>query len=529
MRKILFSILLSAKVIATSAQQPVIISASGGTNNTSSSVKDNSYLGNGYNLQANVLVPFLSSDNGKFSVGILAGSMYSTAKNLVPASDKLKADYKLYNGSFDINSVQNNGTTSSGFTAYLGVQADFSLGAFMLSPSVSGGYSSLKQGGFTESAGIMINGASQTITLADLRETEHKGFVMIPQLKIGYAITNTFSLYTSAGFNVGPKVDIEQRKLVPAEGFNSNNTYEPIQLSKGQMSETPTISCSYQTLMLNVGVSLSLGRKIKSLPKIPSRLSMTPTTAKQVPNTNAGEAESQATPAATVNPMYDDKGKATTNPIYESKRLIAGIILKGGKTPDGDLIIVTSDDNGGFMLTGLEKGIYKFALEVPDHPQGKSISEKGIKRQESTEIQRTYTGGRKNESQSKSISEKGLKRQESTEIERTYTAGRKNDVQSKSISEKGIKRSEISEMAYPGQPIKGVIVKGGKNPGGNMTNLTIDKDGTIQFEVLEAGDYKFLIEAGEGTNNTGSKEKKEKAKVVEKATSGLKDVVRTQV
>jgi len=49
----------------------------------------------------------------------------------------------------------------------------------------------------------------------------------------------------------------------------------------------------------------------------------------------------------------------------------------------------------------------------------------------------------------------------------------------------------------PGTPIGGVIVKGGKNPGGNMLVLTPGRDGIIQFEVLEAGNYKFIIQTPE--------------------------------
>ena len=53
--------------------------------------------------------------------------------------------------------------------------------------------------------------------------------------------------------------------------------------------------------------------------------------------------------------------------------------------------------------------------------------------------------------------------------------------------------------ARPGGPIGGIIVKGGKNPGGAMTDLIVDDDGTIRFEVLEAGDYRFTFNKPEET------------------------------
>lgn len=506
MKKVLLSILLSATVLTTFAQQSVTISASGGFTNTPSSIKDKSYMGNGYNVQANVWVPLLNTDNDKFTLGVLIGGIYSSTKNLTPSIDKLKTAYKLYNGNLDINTVQNGSSTNSGITGYLGVQANFSLGLFTLSPSVNGGYVSLKQNGFTQRATVLSNGSSQTITLSDLPETSSKGFVAIPQLKISYPLTEGLSIYTSAGFNMGPNVDTKQRKLEPTGGFSSNNTYEPAQLSSGKMIEMPPVSTNYQSIMLNVGLSWSLGRKLKNTSKMHSRLSMTPTTARQTSNRTFGEKVSQGLQTAaskTDNPLYNDKDTETINPLPNQNMArpgqpIKGVIVKGGKNPGGNMIMVTSDESGNFELNGLEKGFYRFALELPDNLQGKSIDQKGVKREEV----RTYTGGRKNEPQEKGIGTiKEVKHQPGA-VSSSYAA------------------------MVAGQPIKGVTVKGGKNPSGNITNLTIHEDGTIQFEVLKKGDYKFMIETGEEPSNKATKEK---AKGSGTVRSGLKDVVKTQV
>ncbi|MNR36473.1 hypothetical protein D3C85_1543950 [compost metagenome] len=79
-------------------------------------------------------------------------------------------------------------------------------------------------------------------------------------------------------------------------------------------------------------------------------------------------------------------------------------------------------------------------------------------------------------------------------------------------------------MAKPGNPIGGIIVKGGKNPGGNYINLTINDKGQVSFEVLETNDYKLIIQTPEAPNTEAKKKK-----VVEKATSGLKDTLKTNV
>lgn len=470
MRKLLSLLLLLATVVTAFAQQPVTISASGGINNTTSSVKDKGYLGNGYNIQANVFIPFLSKNDGKFALGVLAGGGYFTAKNLIYSTDNLKAQYKLYSGSLDIN---NNGkTTNSGFTTYLGIQADFAFGPLVLSPSVSGGYFHLKQNGFEQTSDIQSNGTKQTVTLSQLQETKRTGFVTVPQLKIGYPLTSSFSIYASAGMNICPKMNITQRRLEPNGGFNNNNTYEPAQLSAGKMIEVPTVSTSYRAMMLNLGVSWSLGRKLKKMPTMPSRLSMTPTTTRQTQNNTFGEKVANGMAAKTNNPLYEDKGTQTTSPIHQYAKPgqpIKGVIVKGGKKPGGNLITTRTNNNGRFELNSLTPGLYTFSLDLSDVPQGKSISEKGLKRSDAQE----------------------------------------------------------AAIARPGNPIGGIIVKGGKNPGGGMTNLSVDQDGSIQFEVLEAGDYKFIIQAPENPNESNPKNKG--GKVVEKATSGLKDVVKTQV
>jgi len=45
-----------------------------------------------------------------------------------------------------------------------------------------------------------------------------------------------------------------------------------------------------------------------------------------------------------------------------------------------------------------------------------------------------------------------------------------------------------------GGPIGGIIVKGGKNPGGQMRTMTTDENGMFEFTGLEAGSYTFTVE-----------------------------------
>lgn len=437
-KKVLTSLLL-ATATATLAQHPIVVSLGGGLSKTSSGIKKNAYAGNGFNIQGNVFIPF--DIESPVCLGIIAGGTYYTSKSLVPDAGNTQSAYKLYNGSLTVVNQQNGSSANNGFIASAGLQAAFILGRFTLSPSISGGYFSLKQDGYTQQASVQ----SKPVTLTELRETKNNGFICIPQIRISYPITYQLSIYASSAFLIGPKITTEQHQLVPAGGLNDQHTYEPQQISTGTMQSQKT-QTNYRALNVNAGLSWNFGgswRRIKE---------------------KGGNAAKQS------NPVYQGSGTSKENPLYGSSAMarpgspIGGIVVKGGKNPGGNMLIVSSNDNGEFELNGLEKGEYQFVLSAPEAPQGKSINEKGVK------------------------------------------------------------RVDASEMAKPGNPIGGIIVKGGKNPGGSMTNLTVDKNGNIRFEVLEAGNYKFMAETPDNTN-----QQKTKKKTVEKATSGLKDTLKTNV
>ncbi|SDC98011.1 carboxypeptidase-like regulatory domain-containing protein [Niabella drilacis] len=73
----------------------------------------------------------------------------------------------------------------------------------------------------------------------------------------------------------------------------------------------------------------------------------------------------------------------------------------------------------------------------------------------------------------------------------------------------------------------GVVVQGGKNSGEAMTGLTVGENGEIQFEVLEAGDYRFIIQAADETRQ--GKPGLKQGNITEKTGSGLKDTLKTNV
>ena len=57
----------------------------------------------------------------------------------------------------------------------------------------------------------------------------------------------------------------------------------------------------------------------------------------------------------------------------------------------------------------------------------------------------------------------------------------------------------------PGQPIGGIIVKGGRNPGGEMLTMTTDENGEFLLSATEPGNYLFRI-SNTPTNEKGIQE-----------------------
>jgi hypothetical protein len=233
---------------------------------------------------------------------------------------------------------------------------------------------------------------------------------------------------------------------------------------------------------------------------MPGRLSMTPTTTRQTQGKTFGEKVAQGMAAnngdnplyqgnaasgenpmyeankiSSNNPLYEGNTTSGVNPVYDPNKLampgspIGGIVVKGGKNPGGNHITLLSDNNGEVLLNNLEAGTYLFRLSAPELPAEKSINEKGVK------------------------------------------------------------RSEDAAMARPGNPIGGIIVKGGRNPGGNFILLTVNNDGKIGFEVLEAGNYKLIITTPDANQPATENADRSKEKIKERPASGLKDTLKTNV
>ncbi|MNJ87329.1 Cna protein B-type domain protein [compost metagenome] len=423
------------------------LSVSGGINNPGSSIKTKTNLVKGYTLGANVYVPLFEKEgNGNlaghtehfFTIGLNAGGEYFAG-----TGDYNLAELPSYNISGqsvgpDIR-VNNDGNKQNGFRAEAGVQANFSFGKVTLSPVLNAAYMSLKQNAISVVQDGTVNGVSYSKEIYAQQAAKTTGITFIPKLRIAF-FPGKIGLYVEGNYTSGPEI-ISQTELFKPQGkANDMGFYSQDQMAMGS-SKAISQSVKYNAFGLNFGISVPLGKSVSN-----RRLK-----GKVIKTGDNG--------VNLVNPVFEQGGNSAENPMQEPSALakpgnpIGGIIVKGGKNPGPRDMIAVTNENGEVTLTLTAIGEYTLQLTTPETP-GKSISEKGLSGTPSENHKR-----------------KG----------RTYTGGRKNEI------------SAENRMARPGQPIKGVIVKGGKNPGGNSINLITNENGELTFTVQEPGEYKLQI------------------------------------
>ncbi|MBO9634264.1 MAG: hypothetical protein J7578_14205 [Chitinophagaceae bacterium] len=454
-----FLLLTSPSLLAQ--EKNIRLSLSSGVSNSSSKGKDNT-IGNGLNFQADAFIPVYNCGSANnIELGFTVGGNLTRSKNLFPNNGDAAAKYNLYNTPVTFDSKLGKKYSNS-FSILVGLQSQFGFGNFYLAPSINSGYMNMELEGFTQTGSANINGGQQEKDLVKRDKQTVQGILLKPQLKMGYCLTRNVSFFASAAMVTGPKIENTNWYIMPKGGFNENNTYEISQLASGTWTSTPQAS-SYNFTEFNIGVSFSLGKKSKT--KRPGGAASASYAAPYVvaqPGEGTGNEPGKDQPSAksiSEKGVKRNEGSAMARPGNP----IGGIIVKGGKNPGGNLLNLVSDEKGQISFEVKEAGNYLFQLTMPEQPAGKSISQKGVK------------------------------------------------------------RTEGSNLARPGTPIGGIVVKGGKNPGGNLINVISNSNGEIMLNDLEAGSYLLILQTPE-TNN-----KKDKKTEKGNATPGMKDNIKTNV
>ncbi|MGN6421431.1 MAG: hypothetical protein ACTHMC_28210 [Pseudobacter sp.] len=462
-----FYTLLISSASAMAQDKRIQVSLGSGITGASSAQKNNQ-TGNGYNFQADVFVPFYANRNG-IILGLTASGNYSRLKNNAPDNGDAASKYKVYNTDISINS-QTSKSMSNSISGLLGLQAQFNFGNFHLSPAISAGYLNFAKEGFVQNGFVSVNGQQHQKVLVSREREVFEGLVLSPQLRAGYKLTSSFSLFASAAINRGQELDHTTSYLQPEGGMKENNTYEISQLANGSYTNSQQ-TIRYNTTDFNIGLTFSLGRnkKTKKEPvKQPGAASASYAATGKLVQSETGEGAAPE-PGQAARKSISSKGvKRSEGPaLARPGQPIGGIVVKGGKNPGGNIFNLISDTDGKISFDIQESGSYILRLNTPEQPAGKSINEKGVKRNENA-------------------------------------------------------------IAKPGNPIGGIIVKGGKNPGGSFISVISNSNGEVLLSNLEPGNYQFILQQPETPaepNKKGRKEKKEKGS----SAPGLKDVIKTQV
>lgn len=495
-------------------QQKILVSASSGLTLTGSEQKSNEQ-GNGYNLQADAYLPLYrkgwdgtvkgSGTKGRsFSAGLFISANYTSLKNLKPGVEVLGEKYQILGGTVNVtNGAQEK--RSGGFSGVAGLQSQFLFGSFSISPILSAGYLSIKQAGHTRTGNFNVNGQAQMKDLVIQDATKTSGFIIKPQIKFGYALSAALQVYISSALTTGAQTEYTVNTLVPQGGFNDRNTYDLKQLQDGTYAQSISKN-NYSVKEINVGISIGLGRSISE----------------------KGVKRSA--------PLSDDNDLAAAMPGNP----IGGIIVKGGKNPGGNMLHTVTDNNGEITFTINEPGDYILRFTMPEANDSAVINER-----RRVEVLKSNKTGDPN----KRIVNNTLYKcdycgeyfeTDDKMLEHQATCKKANP-NNKSISSKGVaanssnkrtgtgrgkatlKDMTITKMsAMPGTPIGGIVVKGGKNPGGNL-HLITNENGEVTFTVTEAGVFTFAITTKETPNKKNQKQKKDKP------IKGIKDTIKTNV
>lgn len=426
----------------------MILSLGGGWNSPSSKGKAAARLINSYALSGNVYVPLFAKESygglaGEtshfFTLGLNAGGEYFTGSKDYDLSTLPSYQVTGQNGTQSI-ALSNNQNKQRGFRAEAGVQANFSFGQLTLSPTVNAGYLSLQQEALAVTQSGSVNGNSYSKEIYRQEAMKTTGLALVPKLRIAY-FPGKVGFYATVDYTSGPTVSTQATQFKPQGSANADGFYSQDQLAMGSMQRVSQ-STKYNGFGFHAGVSIPLGRSISE---------------KGVKRTAASASDK-------LPPRTYTGGRKNEPAALVAGQPIGGIVVKGGKNPGGNMLQTKTNDSGQFEFTVNEAGNYKFAISEPDEPQGKSINEKGIKRNE--ELAARQTQGN--------------------------TFGEKVN--------QGLAKTS-------GSPIGGIVVKGGKNPGGSLMTITGNEKGEFEFENLSPGNYRFTIYAPENPQGKSISEK----------------------
>ena len=531
----------------------MLLSFNGGTTLPGSNLENSDILGNGWNVNGNLYVPFwYRKTAGLFhtSIGMNVGFSYFQLKNL--SQEGVTSGYNtLGQAALPLLERENDAATRAGYLGEGGLQANLSFGKITFSPILNIGYLAVKGSESKISQETTLGDQNYTFDLFSQKKEALKSVVLIPKLRISY-FPGRIGLFAEANYTSGGEIKNTTSTFKPNGNPVRENYYDLKQMLAGQNETTETIH-KFSTIGLNAGITISLGGEPAKANINTSRSNI-----KQQISTDdkGGNTDNPGEPAkANINTsrsniknqisvntndsaldsiakaqrveVQDDFNTTRNNregaqiSMVSSGNSTGGIIVKGRKKSGGQLITIVTDEQGSFELKNLEKGVYEFSLTNPSKAEAQDFNTTRSNR-DNRLVTNPQTGdatAESNSSQAIGQAQDFNTTRNNKERGQLVTNPQTGDTTAESNSSQSIGQAQDFNttrnnkergqlVTKPGTPIGGIVVKGGKNPGGQMKNFVVDDQGNIRFEVLEAGNYKFIIQTPETTdgNNQNARE-----------------------
>ena len=512
----------------------MLLNVSGGVSTPASATKENSFLGSGKNVNAGIYAPFFSfGPNDNFTLGANINGSYSNLDGDVNASPK----YNIVGQTAAPTGAKTGNGNATAYTAEAGLQANFSFGKITLSPILNAGYFSFKQDGFKLTQSNQVNGQTYDFKLYNQADIKQNGFAFIPKFRIGY-FPGKLGLHLESSYILGPEITSSKTTLQPLGAANAEGNYQLDQLMAGKQIATISTT-AFKSVGFNVGISYALGNVRKKAtvsnesgqPQNQSIVNTTKSNTKDrvtkdsvfIGGTNpTGQPQNQSIVNTSKSNTKDRVANENqvmmevnyTGNVAELKNRKLRILGNGEKLPDGTPIVsgkvvtgklagngavatgivisqpetgdmgsATTDAEGNFSITLGHDTLHRIYINNVEYGKIK-IKETSNAAKPGTPIGGIVVkGGRNPGGQMKIISDNNG--------EFTFTNGEAADF--KFTIETPETTADNGNTGRPGEPIGGIIVKGGRNPGGQMFTTTTNGNGDIEFKNLPAGNYKFTL------------------------------------
>jgi len=244
------------------------LSVGGGINLPSKQSVDSIGFGGTSSYNLNLYIPLFSPTKLNrtvvFSVGFNIGAEYfsGNGKNL---SNSIKPFDIASQTTLPVLVTQSAGSPeNNGYKFELGPQLDFGIGSFLLSPAFNVGYLHLAQQGFAVGQVTSISGQQVFHKLSAQDDNQTNGVSLTPKLRLAYFPGNV-GFWIESSYSVGPAVTTSISSLVPAGRPSADGFYKLDQLTAATRS-TVVRSNPYNSFGVQAGISFLIDKKKKGKP-----------------------------------------------------------------------------------------------------------------------------------------------------------------------------------------------------------------------------------------------------------------------